>query len=94
MDRSGGLEGHIFLISKGFVDAGHNVTIFDRKYSESDLPVEVVDGVRIVRLPTTNFRIGPFGRKYRTIQWSAFMLDRIVFWRKVSKYLGGVTEIE
>lgn len=55
VEKGGGIEGYILMLSKSMVKMGHTVTLLDRKYSLDDPDTEDFGGVRIVRLNARRF---------------------------------------
>lgn len=85
-DKGGGIEAFIFSISKQQSKMGHNVTILDRKYAQTDPAIEHIDGVNIVRLNAMRFP-----RFNLTI---SHMLNQVTFALQVQKYLQNTKDID
>lgn len=78
----------VFYISKYIAEKGHDVTVLERKYTETDPPVEYIDGVKFVRLkakkrtdiPHKEIKKVPFGHL-------RLILDGIEFAVKINRFL-------
>ena len=75
----GGAENLVLNISKRLSQAGHSVTILDRKYSPEDPDVEYIDNVKIVRLKARRIAVGNYNIRLTVNQLSLA--------RQVRKYL-------
>jgi len=79
VDKGGGVEGYILMLSKSMVKMGHSVTLLDRKYSPHDPDTEYIDGVKIVRLNARRF--SGFKINFR------FALNQLWMARYANKYI-------
>jgi nucleoside-diphosphate-sugar epimerase len=78
----------VFYISKYLAEKGHDVTVLERKYRETDPPGEYIDGVKFVRLeakkragiPYNEIKKFPFGHL-------RLILDGIEFAAKINRFL-------
>ena len=83
--HSTGFEGHIFHISKHTVQAGHRVTILDRRYSKEDLAVEYMDNIEVARLDVKQIHLG--SRMPRFFSLIVNELNQLLLSLKVSEYI-------
>ena len=85
-DRAGGLEGHIFSMSKQLSRMGHEIIILDRKYSADDDSFERIEGVNIIRLPAILFEPGRLEKgKFPFLYWIRGSLNTFfIFLRSIN----------
>jgi len=74
----------IFNTSKHLARMGHQVVIFDRKYTKDDPPVEHIDGVEIVRLRAPQI---PSPKSPAFIRFIGAELNAAIFGLAASRYL-------
>jgi glycosyltransferase involved in cell wall biosynthesis len=74
----------IFNTSKQLAKLGHQVVILDRKYSKSDPPLELIEGIEIARLSIAQI---PFGEAQGLIRFAVAEFNAILFAVGVSNYL-------
>jgi len=81
----------VFQLSKHLVQAGHQVTILERKNLETDAGVEYIDGIKFVRLESKKRTWGAADVIYRfPLGLVDIILDGIMFAVKVNRYLSKV----
>lgn len=77
--EGGGAEAFILNVAKQLAKTGHEVILLDRKYSPSDSATEDINGVQVVRLESTRFKLFSFAIN--------FVLSQVAFGFQVRKYL-------
>jgi glycosyltransferase involved in cell wall biosynthesis len=78
----------VFYISKYSAEKGHDVTVLERKYQETDPSVEYIDGVKFVRLEAKKRADIPY-KEIKKLPFGPLrlILDGITFAVKINRFL-------
>jgi glycosyltransferase involved in cell wall biosynthesis len=78
----------VFYISKYLAEKGQDITVLERKYIETDPPVEYIDGVKFVRLEAKKRADIPF-KEMKKFPFGPLrlILDGIEFAVKINRFL-------
>ncbi len=80
----------VYYLAKCAAEKGHDVTVLERKYAETDPPVEYIDGVKFVRLEAKKRADIPY-KEMMKIPFGPLrlILDGIEFAVKINRFLKG-----
>lgn len=77
--EGGGIEVYLFNVAQQITKMGHDVVLIDGKYTKDDPDIEIINGVKVVRLKSSK------------VNWFSynlnFLLSQIIWAQRIKKWL-------